>query len=124
MALEASALIAPVGELAPDLFDSSDPAGNTATRVEALLNAAPAGITDAAKAAWIYARMFRAKANELAALPASMSVDGESQGFARHQIDHFRTLATQWQAVYDETTAADVVPTPPRSRSVRGKVVW
>jgi hypothetical protein len=122
--LTADALIAPKGELAPDLFDADDAGGSTTARVEAALLAVGADTSDAIAAAYVYARLYNAKANALAAMPSSMTIDGDSETWSAAQINHFQALAAKWQAVYERLTA-----TPPvfdgrrRSRSVRGRVV-
>jgi hypothetical protein len=126
MALLPSDLIAPDGELDPELFEANDPGGNTEARVTSALakiEEVNGGASDSAKTAWVYWRIYNAKAGSLANTPQSMTVDGESQSWAKHQIDHFRAMAKQYKAAYDEETQTVPVPAVRRSRSVRGRVV-
>lgn len=127
MALTAADLIAPKGELEPTLFSATDAGGSVTARVEAAL-AQIATVNpsagDEAKAAWVYARVFRAKSSQIANLPASMSVDGQSQTWREDQVTQFSGLARLWQTRYDELTQTEAVPAVRRSRSVRGTVVW
>jgi hypothetical protein len=127
MAVVAADLIAPTGELDPELFEATDPGGDTEARVEAAIAAialASPSASDNAVTAWVYSRIYTAKANSLANQPTTMTVDGQSQGWAKHQIDHFRSLAARWLSIYNEDTDSTPTPAPRRSRSVRGRVVW
>lgn len=98
-------ILAPGGEIDPALFAEGDAGGNTETRViaaiaEATGLAAIAALGDAAAQAsairpWVYARIWQAKADQLAQVAASVNVDGISRTYTAEQINHYRRRASR-----------------------------
>lgn len=114
MAIKASDLIEPKGEIAPNFFPGDDSAGLTQrlrVYLEAGYGQAGAANDDAAKA-YAYARAYRAVFLRLSSTPASAEAAGQgSYNMLVTQIKHFEERAIHWEIQYSRSL--DVEPKSP-----------
>lgn len=115
-----SMLFAPVGELVTAMFP-----GKTDEQITEALqsylddgytNAEDASDVDEAALAWAYARAFRTRALELAAMPASISKPNEvTTTRTDGQRGYFEGQAARWESTFegyfaDESSSGDLFP--------------
>jgi hypothetical protein len=119
MAVAATDLLEPAGDLSPELFPGLDTAGVATLLAGYITDAAariPAGLSpaqyDAAVRAWAYSRAYRAVALRLSRDPASSTLEGEgSTTITAEQIRTFKSEAEKWAADFAErTTGVDTNP--------------
>ena len=129
-------LIQPDGEIEPDLFSPTDPAGTTQTRVERWLVIAFAettGIEDEGAAAraqisYVYWRAFSSISRILRKEPSVFSpAQGQTRTYTKEQIAAFERDAAKYKAEFDAIVAdvADEIPDPVASTvAVSTEIVW
>jgi hypothetical protein len=127
-------LIQSKGELEPNLFSSTDPAGSTTARVTVWLAEAvtkTAGVAladrDAATAAWVYFRAYTSKYRSLLAQPISEDVGEATRTYLITQIKAFEELALAALAQYEALSVVEDTPPPPpppSTVSVPKQIVW
>lgn len=116
MAVKPQDLLAPVGELEPDLFPGEEEDQETGSaKLVARLNAyiadaaAQGATTDAGVKAWAYHRAYKAVYISMSANPIQASEEGQgSATYAKEQADRFKDLAAEWLDKFNE--AVSVVP--------------
>ncbi|MGB1301544.1 MAG: hypothetical protein ACPG5O_10045 [Pseudoalteromonas tetraodonis] len=136
MAVSASALIQPVGRIAPDLIPrtpdeveagtyATDTA-KTAAHVAAFIAAAPeAADTDARVTAYVYWRAYEARADVMEDNPASGDTEGEgSYTYTAAQIAAARARAERFEAAYQTGIAAVARPLARGSVVLEPVVRW
>lgn len=114
MAVIASSLIEPYGEIPADLFGDAT-ATNVATwlsRAQTQAASISATLRDVATAAYAYHLAYAAKARQLAGLPASYSEDGASMTHTAQQAAFFQKLADSWLAQFSAYLANSEEETP------------
>ena len=129
-------LIQPDGEIEPDLFSATDPAGSTQTRIERWLVIAAAetegiedeGVKQSAQVAYVYWRAFSSVARILRKEPSVFSpAQGQTRTYTKEQITAFERDAAKYKAEFDAIVAdvADEIPDPVASTTaVATEIVW
>ena len=123
MAVTTNDLTQPQGELEPSVFSEIDDFNAYLT---GWLDAAPAGLSDGATRATVYARAYQWKAENLASRPAQEGVDGASSiSHTDQQRAHWQQKADYWEA-QSRTLDSDETndPQPVRSQTVSTTTSW
>lgn len=135
MAVTASDLLEPAGDLSPALFPSLDSDGLTTLLDGYLADAAtliPSTIVgaayDGAATAWAYHRAYRSVALRLSRDPATAAVEGEgSSTITGEQIRTFKEEAARWGKDFDDRIGMATDPgtlAEQSSQSIANSFTW
>lgn len=133
MAVKAEDLLAPAGELEPDLFPNEVKGTDRApllTRLSTYIADAVAkgSPSDEATKAWAYHRAYRAVYISMSANPIKADEAGQgSATFDKTQADRFLALSNEWLAVWEDLIGEVPEEKPtgfPGTQSQRANFSW
>lgn len=123
MAVTASAILYPSGEIRPEWFAEEDPEASLSVWIaegEAKVPAgAPGAQADAVVVAWAHHRAFNAKAAMMAADPDSVTLPALATTVSVGRVKFFSGKAAEWLEVFEVAIGA-ATPAAPSTAPARG----